>query len=598
MSVLSTVSSNTGAANAASSRYRSPESREPENRQSPLRAMWRESRLGLAAIAVFTVFYNALRLATAIYALTVLDRVMASRSAETLVLLTVIVLIAVLVGTILGIVRRIMFLRWGGWIERRLGPQVFQIGITEPTQSQSPSGLLRDVRKLRFFVTGTGLVSWIDVFFAPLFIAAVFLISPEMGLVVLTASIVVLLLGIFNELMTRDSRSAAFAAGDEGEGWIASAERNRETVGSLSMGASFAELWSRTADERLEENDRTKRINICFVGAMRFVRRCLRIGILGFGLWLVIQEAMTIGAVIASYYVGRIGFSLIQQAMLKWREMINARRSYERIDAALKGYEPVRVSIGRSQLPVPLVFDHVSFRYPKQPSALFRNINLAVSPGEALYVIGPSSVGKTTLARLIAGVMVPRSGQALSGHVRVGDVSVHRLVQSGRTGTVGYLSQHIQLFNGTIRENIARMTAGDIDLVVEAAKLAGIHDMILQLPHGYDTVISEDEPLLSAGRRKSVALARAFYGWPALVVLDEPEPHLDRQQRTALNAAVETLKAQGSIIVVTTQSRPPPRRIANQVLLLESGKTTLLDDKGRIDALRRQRNASTRVGTE
>jgi PrtD family type I secretion system ABC transporter len=566
-----------------------------EGRENILRAMWRQSYPGLVAMGVFSVVFNILRLSTALYALQVLDRVVSSRSVETLVMLTAIVLVAVVGATLLGIIRRLMFMHWGGWIERQLGPRMFEIGIAQSSDSQSPSSLLRDVGRLRSFVSGPGLVSWIDVMFAPFFFVMVFIIAPQMGLVVLVASVAILILGVWNELATRNSRSAAFSAGADDEGLVTAVERNRETVGSLRMGPNFAELWSRSATERLEEGDRTRKTNIYFMGAMRFVRRCLRIAVLAFGIWLVIEGALTIGAVIASYYVGRTGFSLVQGAMLRWRDMIYAQRSYKRVRAALKQHETLCVSIGRSQLPVPLTFDHVSFRYPKQGTAIFRNVNLTVAPGEALYVIGPSAVGKTTFARLAAGVMMPMSGQTSAGQVRLGDVSVHRLVQSGQTNSVGYLPQHIQLFNGTIRENIARMTAGDIDLVVEAAKLVGIHDAIVQLPHGYDTVITEDEPLLSAGRRKSVALARAFYGWPSVIVLDEPEPHLDRQQRTMLNAAIQSLKAQGAIVVVTTQLKPPTLSIANKVLLFENGKTTLLEGAENVGTLRRQKSTSSRA---
>ena len=428
-----------------------------------------------------------------------------------------------------------------------------------------------------------------------MFIAWVFVISPAMGVIVLTASAIIVVLGVLNEFATRGSRLGAHLAGSEDSDWASSAERHRETVGSLSMGSSFADLWMRSASERLDESDRVRRINIYFAGAMRLVRRCLRIAILGFGIWLVIGGNLTVGAVIASYYVGRIGFSLIQQAAQKWREMVNARRSYDRIRNTLKSHEAVRVSIGRSQLPVPLVFDRVGFRYPRQFTSTLRNVNLAVSPGEALYVIGPSAVGKSTFARLAAGVMVPKSGQAASGQVRLGDVSVHRLVQGGRGEQVGYLPQHVQLFKGTIRENIARMSSGDMELVVQAANLAGIHDVILELPDGYDTVISEDEPLLSAGRRKCVALARAFYGWPSLVVLDEPEPHLDRQQRLMLNTAVKALKVHGAIVIVTTQMRPPARNMASKVLLLERGKVRLVEDAQEITALRRAQSNTSPV---
>lgn len=559
--------------------------------------MWKKSISGLVAVGVFSVFFNMLRLATAIYALQVLDRVISSRSMETLVVLTVLVIAAVLAGALLGVIRRVMLLHWGGWIEQQLGPRMFQIGISQSSQSESksPSGLLRDVGRLRAFVGGTGLVAWIDILFAPIFFAGVFIISPQMGLIIVIAAIVILILGICNEVVTRRSRNATFAANaDRGE-WVTSAERNRETVGSLSMGANIAELWYRSASERLNESDRTRKTNIYFLGAMRFVRRCLRIAVLGFGVWLVVEGSLTIGAVIASYYVGRTGFSMVQQAMLKWRDAVVARQSYNRIRAALKQHETIKVSVGASRMPVPLIFDHVSFRYPKQGKAIFRNVNLTVAPGEALYVIGRSAVGKTTFSRVAAGVVMPMSGQIRSGQVRLGDLSVHRLVQSGQTNYVGYLPQHIQLFSGTVRENIARMASGDIDLVVEAAKLVGIHDAIVQLPDGYDTLISEDEPLLSAGQRKCVALARAFYGWPPLIVLDEPEPHLDRVQRAALGGAIRTVKAQGTIVVVTTQLKPPAVNNADKVILFENGKLTLLEGREKIGTLRPQKTAKARI---
>lgn len=568
-----------------------PRSVSVELREDLLHSMWRKSYLGLSAIGVFTIVFNILRLATAIYALNVLDRVVSSGSLETLLMLTVMVLVAVVAATLLNIIRRVMLVRWGSWIERQLGPRMVAMGIA--SASHSPSSLLRDVARLRNFVGGTGLIAWIDVIFAPMFFVGVFLISPAMGLIVLIASSLVVVLGVANELVTRPSRLGALAAGIDNNEWISSAERNRETVGSLSMGSSFAELWLRSASDRLDESDRTRRINIFFSSAARLVNRCLRIAVLGFGVWLVIEGNLTIGAVIASYYVGRVGFTLTQQATQKWREMILARQSYARMKSALEGQQPAQVSIGRTDVAVPLTFDHVSFRYPKQFTSTFRNINLTVSPGEALYVIGPSEIGKSTFARLAAGVMVPRSGQALSGQVRLGDVTVHRLIEAGQGERVGYLPQHIQLFNGTIRENIARMTSGDMELVIQAAKLVGVHDFVVQLPSGYDTVISEDEPLLSAGRKKTVALARAFYGWPSLVVLDEPEPHLDRHQRSLLTAAIRTLKAHGSIVVVTTQLKPPMRNIATKVLMLEKGKTTLIEDPAEIAALRRPKTASS-----
>jgi ATP-binding cassette subfamily C protein len=346
------------------------------------------------------------------------------------------------------------------------------------------------------------------------------------------------------------------------------------------MAGNLAEVWSRSASERLGESIRASKIDICFAEVMRFITRVLRIGILAYGVWLVITQYLTIGAVIAAAYLGRTAYSLVLGAMQRWEDLVDVGNSFARIRAAMQVEDEVGSSMLRNDVPVSLVFEDVSFRYANQFSSVFRNVDVEVAPGEALYVIGSSAAGKTTFSRVATGLLKPRSGQ-----VRLGDVNVHRLTHSAEACRVGYLPQYIHLFRGTIRENIARMAEGDPALVIEAAKLAGVHDAVLQLPEGYDTMISEDEPLLSTGRRKEIAIARAFYGWPSLVVLDEPESHLDQEGRAALTSAIRTVLAQGAIVIVTTQSKNRARRMANKVILLDDSRVRLLTTPEEITTL-------------
>ncbi len=545
-----------------------------------LRTAWRKSYAGLAAIGVFSIFINILKLATPLYVLQLLDRIVASRSHETLVMLTMMVLVAIVSSILLEVIRRRMFIHWGTWIERSFGPQLFAVGLQKDLgQVPSSSSMLRDISTIRSFVSGTGLIAWLDIIWAPLFVGCVFLISPPLAYIVLTAVLITLTLGTVNELTTRNSRDITYKARKDDREWISSAERNRETVGSLNMAANLAKRWSRSAFARLDEGMRSQILNIYFAAAMRFVRQCLRILVLGFGLWLVINQELTLGAVIAASVVGRIAYSLVENAMLKWREMMTAKRAYGRIKTFLGKDNSYQVSMSQTNVPVPLFIEQVSYRYPNQAASVFRGITVTVNPGEVLCVIGQSAMGKTTFSRLVTGLISPRSGK-----IRLGDVDVSRLPQQSTRRDIGYLPQDITLFQGTVRENIARMAEGHINRVIRAAKRAGVHETILKLPEAYDTEIVENEPLLSAGQRKSIAIARAYYASPALIVMDEPTPHLDEPARLALFATIARWKRKGIIVVLTTQSNELSR-FADKVILLKSSKLDILQTPEDVAAL-------------
>lgn len=555
----------------------------------PIRGAWRDSFPGLAAIGVFSMFINVLRLATPLYVLQILDRVVASRSLETLFMLTAITLAAIVAGVSLEVVRRRMFLHWGNWIERIFGPGLFAAGLRSTTSSSSAtSSALRDIRTLRSFVSGTGLISWLDVCWAPLFLSIVFLISPTLGAIALLVCVIALVLGAANELAARDAREATHEARKDDREWIASAERNRESLGSANMATNFAGIWARSAFARLDEGMRTQSVNVYFSSAMRLAGRFLRIGMMGVGIWLVIDDVLTLGAVVAASVLGRTAYRLVRNAMQKWRDMVTAKRAYRRIKTSLNNDSTPAVSLPGTATPAPLVLDRVGYRYPGQANSVFRHIDLTLNPGEVLCVVGPSATGKTTFARLVAGLIAPRSGKIL-----LDDVDVSRLQQADTQREIGFLPQDFTLFQGSVRENIARMSEGDIDEVVRAAKLAGIHETILQLPAGYDTEISESEPLLSSGQRKSVALARALYGSPPLIVLDEPTPHLDRRTRSALLKGIQQLQARGTMIIVTMQSKSLTR-IADKIVLLTGGKHKVLQTIEDIDAVQSRHRTKRR----
>lgn len=553
--------------------------------RSAIRAMWRESWWGLASIFVFSIFINLARLAVPLFVLQILDRVISSRSLVTLVMLASITLCAAGVGLLLDVVRQRMFVRWGAWIERRFGPPLFQAGILGDSQGRAatPSKSLKDLATLRSFIASSAIIAWLDVIWAPLFVLVVALIHPYLGLVLGIALACLLVLGVLHESLTREPRDAVSRAREGESEWITAAERSAETVGSLSMASNLAERWERDASIRHDEGYRSRSRAISTIAAMRFGQRSLRIIGLSVGVWLVITGHLTVGAVIAASILGRMAYSTVERAMLRWRNLVGARLAYRRVKEALKQVSVDRPSLPADDTPSLLQFDDVGHRYPYHRSSVFGRITLTILPGEVVAVIGPSASGKSTFSRLVTGVMRPRYGA-----VRLGDVDIARLQSHELAQSVGYLAQDVVLFRGTVRENIARMGDGDVNQVVEAARLANIHDKILKLAKGYDTEIDDNTPILSGSERKAVALARAFYGAPRLVVLDEPEANLDREARRALARAIKSLSERGAIVIFTTLSKVTGRT-ADKVLLFGEGRVKLVEDADEIAQLGRSK---------
>jgi len=523
------------------------------------------------AAYIFTIVFNVLKFATPLYLLQVLDRVPASRSIETLVMLTIAVLIAVFCALMLDIIRRRMFVRWGNWIEAQLAPRILHQGLAEARSEQRNDGetarALEDVSKLRTFVAET-LASWMDVVFAPLFFLAVFLIHPTLGWVALGALIPLFLLSVTADAMTREQRRAAGDAGREAGSILSMAEFNRESVGGLSMADTLADRWRTAAQSRVGERNAAQSREVTFKAIQRSFSLLLRIAMIAVGVWLYVQGALTLGGIFAARILAGFGFSLAEKALGRWRNLREALAAYRNVRKRLTITQASTVSVLPDLEGDDIILDSVSFRYPNERRDLYRRLSLRIGPGQMLLISGGAGVGKSTLSRLLVGTLKPRDGQ-----VRIGDVEITRLPPELRSRLISYMPQHVEIFDGTVRENIARMQSGDLLDVMAAARLVGIHDLIVQMPQGYDTVIGPNYPGLSGSQRKRIAMARAFYGRPRLIVLDEPVANLDRAARRALDAALVQRKASGTSVVVT-QSIHSERAaaMADVILLLSEGK--------------------------
>ncbi len=536
-----------------------------------LHRAWRASRGGLVSVLLFGAFINLLKFTMPLYTLQLLDRIPSSRSVETLVMLTLIALLAVAAGVALEAVRKRMFTHWGGWLEDLFGPALAAEAMAG-SSTNSPGEGLRDLRALRAFVERAA-APLLDLMWAPLFVVAVYLVHPLMGAVMLGAILLRLVLAVLQETAVRESRRAAGNAQEEARDMLANARRQADTVGALGMTDSLSRRWRDNMATRLHQSGRVALRNDIAAALGQGLYRTLYVSGMGLGVWLLILDELTIGGVIAGNIIMRFGYRLVDRGARRWRMLGRAKLAYRRLKGQLtkmSGKSAAETSLDPADLTAALTLEQVAYRYQGARQSILKRLDMQLEPGELLSIMGPSGSGKSTLARLLVGSLPPTRGQLL-----LGNTAVSRLPDLARARSVGYLPQEPDLFEGTVRENIARLDLGDLGEVMDAAKLAGIHEFIIRLPQGYDTPLDKEACGLSGGERKRIALARAFYRRPHLVVLDEPEAGLDRGSRRILRQALQNLRRGGSILVITTQSGRLARS-ADRCLILGSDSPRLV----------------------
>lgn len=525
----------------------------------------------LVVIVLLSFFINVMKLAIPIYIFQLLDRVIASRSVETLLMLTVMTVCAVIAAAVAEIVCRWMLMRWGGWIERRFGRQLLLMSLQNETQRR-PSASLRDLGTLRQFVSGSAATAWLDVVWTPALLVVVYLIHPLIALILVAGVLVMAALGALSELVTRSARNAATKATEDRGDWLATAERRVETIGSLKIGGNLADRWDRSSAERIAENLSTRWYGLTSAETMRLVENLMRIGSYGVGVWLVLKGELSVGGAVAAALLARMASSTVRQAMASWQKLASARTAYLRISTQLADGSATLPLVLDPLAMLPLTIEDLGHRYADRENSVFRNLSLSLRPGEVLSVIGPSGSGKSTFSRILVGYLKPRSGV-----VRLGDADITRYAPEDLSRYLGYLQQEVQLFRGTIGENITGLGRGHLEQAVEAAKLASIHEVIIRLPLGYETRIEDESDILSVGERKRIGLARALYDRPRLIVLDEPAANLDEAFCDALKQAIIACKGWGSIVVVTSHS-DTFADVADKVMLLDlSGRSRIYD---------------------
>ena len=532
-----------------------------------LEAAMKECRPAFRSVAVFSVVINALMLATPIYMIQVMDRVLRSGKVETLILLTLIASGALLVMCILDTLRSSIAVRTASWINDKLGPAYLEACCKAQIAGDAAgTERLRDLQYIRNFVSTQSMGAIYDAPWVPIFVVFIWLLHPYLGMIALTSALVLLAISFVTEWVTLEPNEIAEHSAIEVMRLSDATVRNAEAVTAMGMMPAMADRWRALNDRETNALHSASKISGRLVTLSKFLRAFVQVGILGMGAWLVVENQITPGAMIAAAIMLGRALAPVEMAITMWSSYIAARFAYQRLNEHIATYVPERV---RTRMPTPnghVAVRGVSFEIADSKQPILTDVTFEIIPGEVLAIVGPSGAGKSTLCRLLVGLSRPANGRiVLDGS----DLHNWDRVQLGRS--IGYLPQDVELFPGSVHENIARMGAASDADVVAAAKLARVHDLVQHLPQGYETVVGFGGVRLSGGQRQRVGLARAVFGRTRLVVLDEPNANLDHVGEAALAEALRDLKSQG-VAVVVVGHRPSTLAQADKLLVLQNGR--------------------------
>ena len=529
-------------------------------------------------VAIFSFFLNLLMLTLPLYMLQIFDRVVTSRSVETLIMLTIVALGALLILMLFDILRHRLLLGAGVTLDELAGPPVIigllQAGIRPGTNTFI--GGLRDVATLRGFLTGSSIISLFDAPWTPIYIGVIFLFHPVLGVLAILGALVLLVLGYINEKITRDPLDQMSRATRQASHYIDTGLRNAEVINALGMLTSLTRRWQKLNAVVINAQVRVSNRGGLISAVTKFFRLAIQILSLCFGAWLVIEQHVSTGIMMASTLLLARALSPVESAIVTWKSMVDAREAYRTLNELLTDVKTTDTSL---KLPVPegkLEVDRVIFTIPGSDRPILRGVSFSLAPGELMGVIGPSAAGKSTLARLITGIWRP-----VSGFVRLDGANVSIWAREQLGPHIGYLPQDVELFSGTVAENIARLAEPDEPAVLAAAYRAHVHELILRLPKGYDTDIGPGGVSLSAGQRQRVALARSLYGNPRLVVLDEPNANLDTEGEDALVKALQRLREEGATVIIISH-RPSLLMAVDKMLVLREGQVEAFGPRNEI----------------
>ena len=554
-------------------------------------------RRNIAVVMLFSCATNLLVLAIPIYLFQISDRVLTSRSLDTLSMLTIVIVAAVVLQAFFDAVRRFILMRTAVEVAAQLGAPILSAAARAALHGSGKEyQTLADLQQLRGFLVSGTLLAFLDGPFAPLFILAVFLIHPHLGFIVVGTALLLLVIALVNQKLTAKPFAEANGHQSRANLHLDSMSRNSQIINAMAMIPEAVTIWGRDTAASLTAQVRAQDRNIVTASLSKGVRLLTQVGMLGWGAYLSIGGEITGGMVIASSIIAGRALAPIEGAIEGWNSFLLSRVAHGRITALL---EVSPLAFERLRLPEPkgrLDVERLLYVPAGTKRVVLNGLTFRLDPGQSLGVIGDSGAGKTTLGKMLVGSILPTSG-----NVRLDLMDLRNWDPRQFGESIGYLPQDVQLFPGTIKANIARMRedADDAD-IYQAAVLADVHDMIASFPQGYETVVAADGSPLSGGQKQRIALARAFFGNPKLVVLDEPNSNLDTAGDHALARALNHAR-EHAITVVTITQKPTILAHVDRIMVLADGTVSLFGERNAVLAALAERQEKarnqTRMGT-
>ena len=538
-------------------------------RSSPLTAAMRDCRQAFVATGVMSIFINITMLALPLYSIQVYDRVLTSRNSSTLVMLSLIVLVFLMLYGALEYVRSGLQLKASILFDERLRRSLFACLLRSQSAGVPVSGpqMLRDAELVRDGISSGLIGMMFDVPWAPIFVVLCFLLHPILGLVALAGAATLFFFAMLTEYVTRSGIKEAGALAAEANSFAASALKNGEAVRGLGMGKTVLDRWAGTQAAVAATMATTNERSSATTAVSKFVRMLVQTGLLCAGAWLAIEQLISPGVMMASSILMGRALAPVEQLVGQWRRLVALRAAYGRLEQL---FQALPEEDTPTSLPAPagkIDVENIVVLPPSGGRPVVKGVSFEINPGEVVAVVGASGSGKSSLARAVAGVW-----PVMQGTVRI-DGADYKQWEANELGKhIGYLPQSVELFAGTIKQNIARLTTVEDSAVITAAKAAGAHELILRLPKGYDTQIGEAGAALSGGTRQRIGLARALFGNPSLIVLDEPNANLDEDGERALAQALAAMKAANRAVLIVSH-RPQILTHVDKILVMSFGLT-------------------------
>jgi ATP-binding cassette subfamily C protein len=538
--------------------------------QSELTQILAQSRAAFVGVAVLSAVLNILVLGGSLFMMLVYDTVLPSRSVPTLVGLLLMLIVVYLFQGVLDVIRSRMLAQIGATVDRGLGARIHHLIGKLALRVRSPGDGLQPVRDLdsvRSFLSGVGPSALIDLPWMFFFILILFLLHYWLGVTVLIGALILIALTFATERMTKEPSKRATMLNAQRQATAEATRRHAEVLQAMGMGDRLNQTWVRMSDQNLAAQQGLTEVSSTLGSASKILRLLIQSVVLAVGALLVINDQATGGIIFASAILAARALAPVEVAIANWRGFVAARQSWARLKDLLGQMPEDEVT---HQLPPPaasIAVEALSLAPPGANKLTVDGVTFAAKAGEAIAVIGPSGSGKSTLVRGLCGIWRP-----VRGTVRLDGAALDQWSNANLGRHIGYLPQNVELLDGTVAQNIARFEPNASSAAITAAaKLAGVHDLIVRLPDGYESEVGADGSSLSAGQRQRIALARALYGDPFLIVLDEPNSNLDSEGETALAEAVNSARKRGAIVVLVAH-RQSILSVVNAILLMRDGR--------------------------